>query len=184
MSKVENTNVKKRIMFISNEDFYFIAYSILIILDGLNCIEGSKVFKDFRKLSYLISLIKNSELKTYWNKLDARTRGRAAPLSKAEREALLDSYYWSISKEAVIKRILFILEEKQMVKLTITKTKRLDVSMLSHMSIEKMFSHDVFDYEKSNLKAMIRSVKRINILSVDGFVEKIYSPYGVGRCLV
>lgn len=55
---MQNKNAaKKRLMFIQKEDYNFLAYNTIILLDELGCTSESKKFRDFRKIAYLIDFI-------------------------------------------------------------------------------------------------------------------------------
>lgn len=54
-----NEAAKKNLMFISSDDFYLLTYATIIILDCLNCTKG-RVFKDYRKIPFIIELITNN----------------------------------------------------------------------------------------------------------------------------
>jgi len=50
-------SAKKRLMFIQKEDYNFLAYSLLVLLNTLGCNKDNKLFKDFRKIAYLVDFI-------------------------------------------------------------------------------------------------------------------------------
>jgi hypothetical protein len=181
-SKIRN---KKRLMFISGEDFYLMAYSIIIILKTLGCEKDKKVFKDHRKLPFLISLVGNSGFRSIWIKLSLRNNGSNAILSMEERKILLDAYYWSIGKEPTIKRLLIRMEKNGIVNLVSSKNKMIfDISLNEHAGVRKILNCDLYEYETENFKEMIRVVKRLNILTLDSFVEKVFYEFEIGKCLI
>ena len=48
---------RRRMMFVAGEDFYFLAYTTLLILDNLKCTTSSNSFSDLRKVAYLADLL-------------------------------------------------------------------------------------------------------------------------------
>lgn len=54
------TRDKRPLYFISGEDFYFFAYSILLTLEMLG--GAAKRIKDHRKIAYLIQFVSDSRL--------------------------------------------------------------------------------------------------------------------------
>ena len=60
---INDLSVKKRIMFIKDEDYYFLTYHIFIILDWFNCYSKENLFVDCRKLPYLIYFL-SSDINT------------------------------------------------------------------------------------------------------------------------
>ena len=51
------TSAKKRLMFIQKEDYNFLSYTLMILLSTLDCTSDKKLFKDFRKIAYLVDFI-------------------------------------------------------------------------------------------------------------------------------
>lgn len=50
-------NARRRIMFIQQEDYNFLAYNFMLVLIASDCNSASKSFHDFRKIAYLIEFI-------------------------------------------------------------------------------------------------------------------------------
>ena len=51
---------KKRLMFIQKEDYNYLCYNLILLLDNLECNSEDQKFKDFRKVAYLIDFISSS----------------------------------------------------------------------------------------------------------------------------
>lgn len=181
-SKIRN---KKRLMFISGEDFYLMAYSVIIILNELGCFNGKKVFKDHRKLSYLIPFISDGKYKSIWTKLDVRNSEASSVLSVEERKLLLDTYYGAIGKDLIIERLLSTMDRHGILTIETSGNRRaFDISLNRHVGVEKILQCDLYNYERGNFKFMIKKVKRLNVLTFESFVEKIFHEFEIGRCLV
>lgn len=54
---VANGSAKKRLMFVTHDDFYFLTYNLILVLSALECTSKDKVFTDLKKIAYLIDLI-------------------------------------------------------------------------------------------------------------------------------
>src|SRR5688572_16198555 len=52
--------VKRQLMFVAGEDYYFLAYSLLILLSDVGAESSSKSLRDPRKAIYLADFIGNS----------------------------------------------------------------------------------------------------------------------------
>src|SRR5690606_23058899 len=181
-SKIRN---KKRLMFISGEDFYLMTYSIIIILNELGCLNGRKVFKDHRKLSYLIPFIGDEKYKSIWTKLDVRNSEASSVLSVEERKLLLDTYYGAIGKDLIIERLLSTMDRNGILTIEASGNKRaFDNSLNKHAGIVTILQCNLYNYERSNVKFMINKVKRLTVLTFESFVEKIFHEFETGRCLV
>ena len=60
-------NSKKRMMFILEEDYYFITIKLLSILKALDC--DIKPFEDYRKLGIIFEFVKSQENTEFLEKL-------------------------------------------------------------------------------------------------------------------
>lgn len=56
------TSIRKRLMYVTQEDFYFLTYCLLLILKQIGCTKEDKLFKDIRKLAFCVDLVSDSEL--------------------------------------------------------------------------------------------------------------------------
>ncbi|WP_427192039.1 hypothetical protein [Pseudomonas aeruginosa] len=100
-----NEAAKKNLMFISSDDFYLLTYATIIILDCLNCTKG-RVFKDYRKIPFIIELITNNR-----NILILESSA-TEKLHKGDKDFLFHSYTNGLAKRSETLKILFTLEKK------------------------------------------------------------------------
>jgi hypothetical protein len=99
-------NSKKRMMFILEEDYYFITIKILSILIALEC--DSKPFEDYRKLGIIFEFIKDNNNYFFFQKLMKQDEQNIFDNEKAVR-IFCDSKL----AVAVIKRVLFFWKSKK-----------------------------------------------------------------------
>lgn len=100
-----NEAAKKNLMFISSDDFYLLTYATIIILDCLNCTKG-RVFKDYRKIPFIIELITNNR-----NILILESSA-TEKLHKGDKDFLFHSYTNGLAKRSETLKILFTLEKR------------------------------------------------------------------------
>lgn len=100
-----NEAAKKNLMFISSDDFYLLTYATIIILDCLNCTKG-RVFKDHRKIPFIIELITNNR-----NILILESSA-TEKLHKGDKDFLFHSYTNGLAKRSETLKILFTLEKR------------------------------------------------------------------------
>ena len=93
-------------MFILEEDYYFITIKLLAILKALEC--DKKPFSDYRKLGLILELIKDDKNMKLFEKLIGRNE-----LDIFENERALKLFCDSKMDVSVIKRVLFFLEKKK-----------------------------------------------------------------------
>ncbi|ANC19295.1 hypothetical protein WR52_11115 [Bacillus cereus] len=172
----QNTNVKKRIMFNRDEDYYFITYNILIILKAYGCKNSKSKWIDYRKLSYLLPLVSNSSL------LDLYIRyiddNRIPP--KEDIELLRDTYFKSKLRLKLITSILFTLEANQLVSLMKNDRRHTIDIWINQENISKtFFKSELFEAEVQNINKLKNTIPRLKSLSTKTLLERLYTNNGV-----
>ncbi|MGG3792534.1 hypothetical protein [Geobacillus thermodenitrificans] len=176
MKNNENINVKKRIMFNKDEDYYFITYNILIILHTFGCKNEKTKWIDYTKLSYLIPFVSDSSLLDLL--LHCLNRNRQP--NQEEIEILRESYIKSRLKLRLITSILFALEKNNLITLKKNdKRHTIDVWLNQENIPSKLLNSDLFNIEKSNIKRLSQKIQRIKSLSSKTMLEKIFMDNGV-----
>jgi hypothetical protein len=165
---------KKGIMFSTGEDFYVYTYAIIIILEVLGC-KGQKLFKDCRKMPYLIDFIINSRsadiLELYSNRVIK---------SKVDKVALTEAYSRAALRRGEVFKIIFSLEKKGIVVLQRgRKLDQVDVSLVSESVPVDMLDRVVFETEFNNAEIMAKTAKKLSTLTLETTVEKFFGAYGV-----
>lgn len=98
--------IKKRLMFNSNDDPYYMCFWILITLDQLGK-KDDNYFKDSRKLLFIILLLSDN------NTFDSIIRSMKFGSSKQEQDILFDSYKDGITQISRFNSLLITLEKKR-----------------------------------------------------------------------
>ena len=144
------TSAKKRLMFIQKEDYNFLAYNLLILLDTLGCSDAGKKFRDFRKVAYLVDFInEGGDIQAY----DQRELGII--YSRAQ------------VKKKLLHHLLIILKNKGYIGLDLNKTYRsIDVWINKNNIPEDFLNKPFFKSEITNiiqLKTQFHSLKTVNM---------------------
>lgn len=165
--KIEN---KKRIMYMSGDDFYFFTYNILIILKELGCTDG-RVFKDYRKLPYVVDVISDQHL---LNILKRNNFGRIK--SPVDRRHLISSYTNCKIKTSEYLKLLFSLERKGFVSLSSSKRcSQIDISLNDKYIAKDFFIAKVFDKERQNISILKSEVKRMSSINFETLIDRLYT---------
>lgn len=165
--------IKKRLMFVTAEDFYLIAYSIIVILDCLDCKKNRK-FKDYRKLPFIIEIINNNMHLNILELSENRT------LHKADKEYLFQSYVNGLSKRSEILKILFTLEKRGYVSLYQSNSESAIDTILNKEALpENFLSKGVFGGEYLNCTRFKKVIQRCTSISLNTFLEKTYQNRGM-----
>ncbi|HGM4254274.1 TPA: hypothetical protein ACKPFZ_000282 [Pseudomonas aeruginosa] len=168
-----NEAAKKNLMFISSDDFYLLTYATIIILDCLNCTKG-RVFKDYRKIPFIIELITNNR-----NILILESSA-TEKLHKGDKDFLFHSYTNGLAKRSETLKILFTFEKKGYISLHKGDTESLVNIALNKEELPSGFlSKEVFKSEYMNCEKFKRTIQRSTAITLDTFLSKTYRDRGI-----
>ena len=169
---MSDASTKKRLMYLSGEDFYLYCYSVFVILDSLGCRDG-KYFRDYRKLAFLTDII--SDDKTVY----VVSHSSGEKLNPKDYERLLDSYSNGLTRRSEILKLLFVLEKRGYVSLNRGMAQEIDVALTKENLPSDFLSINFFDSESKNIKNVAKKVGRLASLTMDTMLNKIYAENGV-----
>jgi len=173
---IQHLNVKKRIMFNKDEDYYFITYNILIILKSFGCKDVKSKWTDYTKLSYILPFVADSSLlDLYIRYLD----NNRIP-SKEDLEILRETYFKSRLRLQLISSILFTLEANHMVSLVKNEKRHtIDIWVNQNNIPDTLMKSDLFEVEIKNIDKLKTAIKRLKGLSSKTLLERLYTNNGV-----
>lgn len=158
---------KKRMMFILEEDYYFITIKLLSILVTLEC--DKTPFSDYRKLGILIELIKDNNM-VLFRKLISNKE-----LDIFENEKALKLFCNSKIDISVIKRVLFFLEKQKIITLMKNiKTGNIDITMERNNDIYDIFKKENMKKDIESIKEIKKNIRGIKILKLETLQTKIW----------
>lgn len=169
---MSDVSTKKKLMYLSGEDFYLYCYSVFVILDCLGCQDG-KYFRDYRKLAFLTDII--SDDKTVY----VVSHSSGENLNPKDYECLLDSHSNGLTRRSEILKLLFVLEKRGYVILNRGKAQEIDVTLNKENLPNDFFSSNVFDSESKNIQDISNKVGRLASLTLETMLNKIYVENGV-----
>ncbi|MDR4998978.1 hypothetical protein [Brevibacillus parabrevis] len=174
--KQQKLNVKKRLMFNKEEDYYFITYNVLVFLNTLGCTSEKKKFTDYTKLAYIIPFVSNNGLLDIVVKYNLLQRQP----SKEETEILRDTYIKSRLRLKLLTSIFFALEHNQIIGLKKNDRRSCIDIWINKDKIPKMFLHaSIFKIEKENSLRIKNEIQYLTSLSVKKLLESLYTSKGV-----
>ncbi|GGG88307.1 hypothetical protein GCM10007415_22900 [Parapedobacter pyrenivorans] len=161
---MQNKNAaKKRLMFIQKEDYNFLAYNTIILLNALDCTTEAKRFKDFRKIAYLIDLINEGGDP---NKLDQRF------LSKIYTRAQI--------KKKLLHHLIIILKNKNYIGVSMNVTsKTIDLWLKKEFIPEDFLRTSLFLNETTNALVLKTALGMIKTVTIKTLVDKIFTQNNV-----
>lgn len=159
---------KKRMMFILEEDYYFITIKLLSILKALEC--DKKPFTDFRRLGLIFEFVKSRNNLCLFYRLISEGNPDIFDTEKAVKifcDSKLDI--------SVIKRVLFFLEKQQVVELQKNiKTGNIDVLLLNDERINELLKQDVVNEDFERTYALKKAIRGLRSLKLETLQIKIF----------
>ncbi len=166
---------KKRMMFILEEDYYFVTIKIISILIALEC--NIKPFEDYRRLGIIFEFIKDNNNFLFFQKLIKNEK-----LDIFDNEKAVKIFCDSNLDVAVIKRILFFLEKQNIVGLQKSvKNGSIDVILLHSDQLEKLAYDGILKEDIEKCSMLKRAIPRLRILKLDTLQTKIFGYSEVTR---
>jgi hypothetical protein len=169
---MNDVSAKKRLMYLSGEDFYLYCYSVFVILASLGCCNG-RYFRDYRKLAFLVDIIRD-EKTTY-----VVSRSSDSKLNSKDYEQLLESHSTGLTLRSEILKLLFVLEKRGYVSLVRGKADEINISLNKDNLHKDFFDKKRFDSEYKNISRVAEKVKRLASLTLETMLTKIYVENGV-----
>lgn len=189
--KMNNNQAKKRMMFLTGEDFYYFTYSIILTLELLGCKNG-KYFKDYRKLPFIVEFINDDNLMYIFeshvqcdNAIRLPDDDQSSPspqraINKLDKEYMFRSYSTGMARRSEFLKLLFTLEKSGFVVL-----EKGDLNSAVNVSLARdnvpatFFDTTLFSKECKNTIKLQSMVKRLASLNLSTMLTKIYESQGV-----
>ena len=161
-------NSKKRMMFILEEDYYFITIKLLAILKALEC--DKKPFEDYRKLGIIFEFVKSQENMLFFDKL---INQKASNIFDNERTIKL--FCDSKLSVSVIKRVLFFLEKQDMIEMKKSqKNGNIDILLKANEELESLIETGLLEEDISRCLIIKKNVPKIRSLKLSTLQEKVF----------
>lgn len=153
------SSAKKRLMFIQKEDYNYLAYSTILLLNSFDCTTEATRFRDFRKIAYLVDFVNEGGIPQNF-----------------EQQKLADIYVKAQIKKKLMHHLVIILKNKNLINVSINQSSRTIDLWLNKDKIPPDFlNQQIFEKETQNVKdlrnAMTTGVRSITIAKL---VEKIF----------
>lgn len=159
---------KKRLMFMLEDDYYYITLKVLAILKALDC--DTKPFEDYKKLGIIFEFIKNQSNINYLKKLMLNTQ-----IDIFDKERMLDISCNASMNNAVIKRVIFFLEKQNMISIKKSlKGDFIEVLLLRSPQLFEMISDNVLDDDLIRIALVKSYIPRIRTLKISTLRKKIF----------
>lgn len=165
--------VKRRLNFISGEDFYFLTYELLLIIDLLTTANGK--FRDHRKLSHLVQLAGDENVVRILKRYEDRLINNAE-----DREKLFVTFTNGELNKREIFKLVLALERRGLLRVERTATPEvLDVQLNRSELPTDFLSNEIFKTDRAIISDLKKVIPRLSRLTMDTFLHKVYGSRGV-----
>lgn len=169
-------SVRKRLMYVTQEDFYFLTYCLLLILKQLNCVKEVNQFKDIRKLAFCVDLISDNNLISILLNYKEKT---ITPLA-AEKEQLSNAYIKGQNRLPFLNRLIFSLEKRKFITIVTEPSSKILGVYLNILEIpDTFFDEELFEGEIVHISLLKKVSTKIRTTSLSAFLEAIFVKNGV-----
>jgi len=166
-------SVKRRLNFISGEDFYFLTYELLLILDILTT--ANVIFRDHRKLSYLVQLAGDEKVIRILERYEDRIINNAE-----DREQLFVTFANGELNKREIFKLVFALERRGFLHVERSAIPEVVDVQLNRAKLPADFlSSEVFQEDRARIGRIRKIVPRLSALTMETFLQKVYGDHGV-----
>lgn len=159
---------ERTLLFSTKDDLYFLTYNILVTLSYLGC-TGNKKFKDVNKLAFIIEFVSNREL------IDVLDKPSHVQ-NKSDQFLLSQAYSNGLMRVNSIKRVLYNLNKMKFIEFSGNKK---EIWLIKSEKIDALFANNYFEYEKQNLSLLKSKILKLNIITVDTFLDNTFSKRGI-----
>lgn len=168
---------KKRMFFLTGEDYYFYTYNIFIILLVLKC--EKKAFKDHRKLAFMVDFCSGGE---YSRILEFAVD--QVSIKNSDINKLAEEYSTGYCRITEITRLLLALEKRGMIEIEKPISGLyLNVKLNDDKKAKTFFDSKYFEREFENIKLFKQFMPRVSSIKFETFLEKLYQSNGVSTWL-
>ncbi|MFM9331568.1 hypothetical protein [Paenibacillus mesotrionivorans] len=171
-----NINVKKRMMFSAEDDYYYFAYNTIIFLHTLGCTSESKRFQEWSKLNYLIPFLSNHSLFS----IVASNKARDSYASPIDRNYLKETYLKSRLRLNWTGSLFYALQQKGILFMNKNDTRKSFDVWLCNENLPKEFtSSELFRMEREHSKQFKSIFSHIRTMKTDSLLDELFRKRGV-----
>ena len=176
---IQHDSIKKQIMYVNGEDYYLLTYSLILLLKELGCVNEQKIFKDYRKIAFLIDFISDRSLVSIIKKCYEEN----SPVkNQSDRQQLLNARESGYLRIKLLSRLLYSLERSELIGISTNGEKGSFDIWLRKENIEKsFFNKDTFKLEKQNLVKLKSFVKGASRLNIETLNNKLFRNNGINH---
>lgn len=177
MPDIDVLGAKKRLMFVKGEDFYFITYNILLLLNALRCDGPSRPFKDHRRLAFLIDFVADPRLTAIINR---RRLIPARSVHPRDRHELVRAYSNGSGRIHLVTRLVWAMETKGLVSIMRgDKAVAANVTLVPEKVPADFLGSELYEQERQNISALTTLMPKLRTSSLETTLDVLFRQQGV-----
>lgn len=170
---------KKRLMYITGEDFYYLTYNSLLLLHEFGCFSKENRFHDHRKLAYLVEFAADYRLTSILQRT-----GSGKILNPFDRQLLVNAHSKGAGRTALFTRLSYALEMKNIISVNRNvRTKCLDFWLTEQMRGHPLFTGGHFKTERENSEILRIIYNRVRSAGLETMLNNLFQKHGVSTWL-
>lgn len=163
--------VKRRLMFVAGEDFYFLGYTLLLLLSELNATSAARALRDSRKLAYIADFIGSDA--------DLQLATTASRLSDRGRARLCTLYDRAVARRLPLERLLEALARRQLVVLTRSPGDPDQVHAIEADHVKGLVTNGLYAKERERIQALRTSLPQLRTMTLSTVQQRLFADKGV-----
>lgn len=176
MNESTRASARKRLMFIAGEDFYYLTYNSLLLLDSLDCTKPDTRFRDYRKLAYLVDFVADERLCG----ILTRHRGQGKIGNSFDHHLILSAYARGTPRVNLLSRLTYALEQRGILTTIVEPEQQATSLTVDRDKLRELVSSVHFEKERQNALALAKVYNRVRSAGLDTLLDKLFYAYGVG----
>jgi hypothetical protein len=166
---------KRRLMFSTGNDYYFYTYNTFIYLQ-YSKITGKKKMKDYKKLSFLIDFISDSDL----IRILEFYKDSNKSLSSVDRSRLYSAYTNGLLRRTEIEKLCHIWQKTNMLRFEMNNDSTTSLWLNREEEIlESLFDEQMFHQEIENTKKLNKVIPRVSSMKLETLLDRLFKNYGI-----
>ncbi len=168
----DRESAKRRIMFVAGEDFYFLSYTLFLLLNELHCSAPDRALLDGRKVAYLADLVGSASDATL---ATSRTEIRDAD----DRARLALIYDRAAARRAPVERLLSALARKELIGIETIAGGASRIWLPPSSSGPELVKTSLYDAERQNIQRLRSYAPQLRTMTLETTKDKFFAAHGV-----
>jgi hypothetical protein len=162
---------KRRIMFVAGEDFYFLSYTLFVLLKELKATSPDNSLADPRKLAYIADFVGGDS--------DLRLAVTTAPLSSSALSRLSLLYDRAVARRVAVERLVEALATRGLIHIDRRPDGKDRVHLVETHEVEMLLAGSYYRREVDRLKELRRVLPQLRTMTLATLKQSLFGDRGV-----